>query len=148
MNSPNGFNGARYMTVSATDGPTLSGNGLRFAFSTAYAFNADVSNWDTSNVTDMVHCFAYITGAVFSPDLRNWDIGNLVRGQDLFISGYQNLTTSNYDALLLAWEAQAPVNAVPIGFGDAKYTLGSAAEAARTSLINTYGWTITDGGGI
>ena len=148
MNSPSGFEGARYMTVSATDGPTLSGNGLRFAFSTAYAFNADVSNWDTSNVTDMVHGFAYITGAVFSPDLRNWDIGNLVRGQDLFISGYENLTTSNYNALLLAWEAQAPVNAVPIGFGDAKYTLGSAAEAARTSLINTYGWTITDGGGI
>jgi len=58
------------------------------------------------------------------------------------------LSTVNYDALLIGWEAQAPTTGHSISFGYSKYTLGSTAEAARTSLISTYGWTITDGGGI
>jgi len=32
--------------------------------------------------------------------------------------------------------------------GNAKYTLGGAAEAVRLVLTGTYGWTINDGGGI
>jgi len=64
------------------------------------------------------------------------------------------LPTSRYDALLINWEAQAPIsNANYVRFGSSyqgspKYTLGGAAEAARNSLINTYNWTLTDGGGI
>jgi len=69
-----------------------------------------------------------------------------------------NITTVNYDAVLVDWEARLeslypsgvgyPNSGLAPHFGDATYTLGSAAETARTSLINNFGWTITDGGGI
>jgi len=39
-----------------------------------------------------------------------------------------------------------PQSNMSVHFGNSQYTAGGAAEAARTSLINTYGWTITDGG--
>ena len=58
------------------------------------------------------------------------------------------LSTSNYDATLISWAGQSLQNNVTISFGNSKYTLGGAAETARNTLINTYGWTITDGGGI
>ena len=35
---------------------------------------------------------------------------------------------------------------ISVSFNTTKYTCGSAAEVSRTSLINTFGWTITDGG--
>jgi len=59
------------------------------------------------------------------------------------------LSSAEYDALLIAWEAQFPTgNTFTLDAKASKYTLGGAAEAARTSLINTYGITIIDGGGI
>ena len=58
------------------------------------------------------------------------------------------MSTANYDATLISWAAQTLQNNVTFDFGSAQYTLGGAAEAARNTLINTYGWTITDGGGI
>jgi len=78
--------------------------------------------------------------------LDTWTIGGITAANNTFAS--TNISTVNYDLLLVSWEAQAPPNAVAINFGSANYTIGSAAEAARTSLISTYGWTITDGGGI
>jgi len=64
------------------------------------------------------------------------------------------ISTPNYDATLIDFEAQAAaysgtnanlVNTV-VHFGNSKFSSGGAAEAARASLISTYGWTITDGG--
>ena len=50
---------------------------------------------------------------------------------------------------LLVGPAQTPLlNGLTPNFGGSQYTLGGAAESARNTLINTYGWTITDGGGI
>jgi len=55
------------------------------------------------------------------------------------------LSTVNYDALLIAWEGQVePINMTP-HFGTSKYTAGGAAAAARAALVAN-GWTITDGG--
>jgi hypothetical protein len=58
-----------------------------------------------------------------------------------------SFSRANYDKLLISWGNQGFVYPEIISFGDAQYTLGGAAEAARNTLINTYGWTITDGGG-
>ena len=55
-------------------------------------------------------------------------------------------TTAAYDAILIAWESQAPPTGLTVNFGNSKYTAGGAAAAARASLISTYGWTISDGG--
>jgi hypothetical protein len=67
------------------------------------------------------------------------------------------LDTSNYDAILIDWHARLESiypsgvgypHTISTSFGSSQYTLGGAAEAARTALINDFGWTIADGGGI
>ena len=113
-----------------------------FAYNSA--FNQNIGNWNTSNVTNMSYMFDNATA--FNQDISNWDI-NQVTTFSNFMPGV-TLSTTNYDALLVGWEAQAPTSGLSVNFGNSKYTLGSAAATARASLISTYGWTITDGGGI
>ena len=55
------------------------------------------------------------------------------------------MTQANYDALLISWAAQSVQSNVAFGTS-AQYTAGGAAEAARNTLVNTYSWTISDGG--
>jgi hypothetical protein len=58
------------------------------------------------------------------------------------------LSTVNYDALLIAWDAQGAMSySGTVNFGSSKYTAGGAAEAARTSLISKWGG-IIDGGAV
>ena len=129
----------------------------------------DLSTWDVSGITFWQDALrscqlgaltdvsgwvpqGNIVGAfLINPDfeglgLSTWTIGAITGANAAFAS--TNISTVNYDLILVSWEAQAPANAVAINFGSANYTIGSAAEAARASLISTYGWTITDGGGI
>ena len=56
------------------------------------------------------------------------------------------MSTANYDATLISWAAQTPQSNININFGGSQYSY--EAVAARNTLINTYNWTITDGGGI
>jgi len=106
-------------------------------------FNQNIGGWDTSSVTTMRQMFR-LSG--FDQDISGWDITN-VSNLDIFLF-QSGLSTANYDALLVGWEAQAPQLNVNANFGNSQYTSGSAAETARTSLINTYNWTITDGGAV
>jgi surface protein len=106
------------------------------------AFNQPIGNWDVSGITSMSNMF---NGTTFDQDISNWDINQVTSFSNFMLSA-TGLSTTNYDALLVAWEAQAPTYTGAINFGGSQYTAGGAAEAARTSLINTYGWTITDGG--
>jgi len=103
----------------------------------------DVSNWYVSSVTDLRSTF-YNCSSLTTIDVDLWDI-NQVTSFDFFASGV-SIPTADYDDILIAWEAQAPQSNMSVHFGNSQYTAGGAAEAARTSLINTYGWTITDGG--
>ena len=108
-------------------------------------FNQDVSNWDTSSVTNMDEVF--FSDNEFNQSLANWNIENVTSFVN-FAVGYQKtlLDTPNYDATLIGWGAQTPLTNRTVNFGTSQYTSGGAAEAARNTLINTYGWTITDGG--
>ena len=58
------------------------------------------------------------------------------------------LSTANYDALLIGWEAQSVDDDTTPNFGNSTYTGGeeSEAAAARQNLIDDHNWTITDGG--
>ncbi|MDB9721157.1 T9SS type A sorting domain-containing protein [Winogradskyella sp.] len=60
------------------------------------------------------------------------------------------LSLTNYDNTLIGWNTLDTVGGeiqIPTGInfhgGNSKYCIG---ETERTDLINTYGWTITDGG--
>ena len=114
-------------------------------FSYADSFNQDISSWDTSSAYDMSYMFE---GAnAFDQDISSWDINHVIYFIN-FMAYATGLSTANSDALLVGWEAQAPTSGLSVNFGGSQYTLGSAAATARASLISTYGWTITDGGGI
>jgi len=88
---------------------------MSYMFYHCTAFNQDVSGWDIRQVTNMTNMFNGVT-----------------------------LSTANYNALLIHWEAQGPQHGVNFHGGNSKYSI--AAAAARASLINNYGWTIFDGG--
>jgi len=57
-----------------------------------------------------------------------------------------NLSTSNYDALLLGWSAQSLQTGVDFSAGNAQYS--SSSQPARDTLTKAFGWTVTDGGAI
>jgi surface protein len=151
---------------------------LRGMFLRAFAFNSDVGSWDVSNVTRMRDTFSFAQD--FNQDIGSWDVSSctdmqgMFNGADLFdqnlsswnivnvinFTGFMNgvtLSTSNYDALLIGWEAtlQAAFPSgtgytptISISFGSSQFTSGGVAETSKDSLINNFGWTITDGGSI
>jgi surface protein len=61
-----------------------------------YNINANLNNWDTSNVTDMSHMFYYAT--IFNQPLNNWDTSNVINMKKMFNSAKdfnQNLNSWN-----------------------------------------------------
>ena len=119
-------------------------------FSGAGSFNQNISNWDVSNVTSMG--FLFFESTAFDQELGDWDISSLIQtpSDQGMIEMFTNtaLSNRNYDATLIGWnrldagETQIPQNIVFNG-GSSQFCLG---EAARQSLIDVHGWTITDSG--
>ena len=106
-------------------------------FDGATAFNQDISGWDVSNVTDMSGMFYEATA--FNQDISGWDVSNVTDMSFMFDSSA--LSTDNYDNILIGWSQQALQSDVQFGAANINYCNGAAA---RQSIIDTYGWTITD----
>ena len=119
-------------------------------FNIAYimAFNQDISGWDTSQVTDMTDMFRYCQS--FNQPIWKWDFTNVTSLGEFLNLNAGAMSTANYDLLLQNWANNSTLRArgLTVSCGSSKYTSAGAGGAARTSLINNYGWTITDGGGI
>ena len=110
------------------------------------AFDQSLSTWDTSNVTNMARMFNNVSKVRNNIGISEWTV-NQVTNFLIFATG-TTLSTPNYDALLIGWDAQGAMSfSGTVQFGSSKYTLGGAAEAARTSLIAKWG-AIADGGGV
>ena len=113
-------------------------------FSYALNFNQPIGSWNVSNVQSMNLMFSRATA--FDQNIGSWNVSNVTYMPDMFyLSG---LSTANYDALLIGWSTISP-NETPLkpnvsfSGGNSKYCTGASA---RASIINTYGWTITDAG--
>ena len=107
----------------------------------------DLSSFVTTNVTDMYVMFYQCNALTSIVGVEDFDITGLNSTGDLnlFLTSCK-MTTPQYDNLLVKWEAQASViPAMTASFGTSILTLGGAADTAKQSLINTYGWTVSDG---
>lgn len=133
-------------SIDITGWNTTSLTSVRQFITLSPGISINLNEIDFSNVTDFYR-FAR----------SNADLSNVTGIENINISSATDLrgflsntsvSTSVYDQLLINWEGLVPSTGLTFDGGSSTYTLGGAAEAARTSLINTYGWTITDGGGI
>ena len=119
-------------------------DGIKNFFSGCGNFNQDISGWNVSNVTIMDNMFYNVTN--FNQPIGSWNVGNVTNMTFMF-NGVQ-LSTANYDELLIGWSTISP-NETPLrpnvvfSGGNSKYCNGASA---RSAIISTYGWTITDGG--
>jgi len=109
-----------------------------------------VSATDTPNTPssfNFVNMFNGCTNLTSVNNIGQFSLNGLINATDMF-NGV-TLTTSNYDSLLTGWASQGNIPSnISFNGGNSNFTLGSQAETAHNTLTNTYGWTITDGGGI
>jgi surface protein len=113
-------------------------------FKSAPVFNQPIDSWNVSSVTNMDSMFFGTSS--FNQPIGSWNVGNVTNMSSMF-AGVQ-LSIANYDTLLIGWSTIAPSenplepNVVFSG-GNSNYCNG---ETARTAILNTYSWTITDAG--
>lgn len=105
-------------------------------------FNGELDSWDVSNVQNMENMF--YDSRNFNHEIGSWDVSNVVDMSGMF-SQARSFSKEKYDATLQGWatlttnETRIPTG-VSLGADGLKYCAG---EPARTSLVSTYGWTIT-----
>ena len=96
-------------------------------------------DWDVSQVTDMSSSFEDRNN--FNGDISSWDISSVTNMGSMFsLSGF---STNNYDAILNSWSQQDVQSGVTLGAAGIAYCNGADA---RQSLMDNYGWIITDAG--
>ena len=113
---------------------------FRRMFRGADLFNQPLNLWNTSSATRMDEMFRDSTS--FDQDIGSFDIANCSNFTNMFLNA--ELSTTNYDSLLIGWEAQTVKPNEAFHGGTSKYS--TAAAPARQRLIDDDGWTIIDGG--
>lgn len=139
---------------------------MGYMFTGASVFNQPLNNWDVSNVTIMIYMFR--DASSFNQPLDNWNIAR-VTTMDVMLNG-SGMSAENYSRTLIGWANRAyngganngVKSNVSLGASGLNYNNTTYADAwpnqagqqftdavaARAYLINTMGWTISDGGQI
>ena len=135
------FRGASLFDQDLSSWDTSSGTNFAHMFFNCFAFDQDLSSWDMSSATSCTYMF--LNCSSFDQDLSSWDVSSVSN-----FTGFMTnvtLSTANYDALLIGWEALDLVNSLSCHFGNSTYSAGAAATA-RAAIIADDLWTVTDGG--
>lgn len=163
------FSGCSWLNQNVTF-DTVSVTNMRNMFANAISFEGIITFSDTSNVTDMQAMFSlagkvncplnFDTSAVtnmstmlwyctrFKQDISGFDISavtnitNMLQNSNINTTG----TTTNYDALLIAWAAQTLHSGLSFHGGTSKYSAGAAAAARGVLTSAPNNWVIADGG--
>ena len=114
---------------------------MDFMFFGAAVFNQDISTWNTAAVTAMNSMFSSATA--FDQNIGGWNVESVASFYNMFIEA--TLSTANYDALLIGWDAQTLLAGKSFHGGNSKYC-SVAAETARDNMIASDTWSIVDGG--
>jgi len=139
------FRGCSSLTsldVSSFNTSSVASMSIMF-FDCSSLISIDVSSFDTSSVTNMSFMFSGCSSLTTLTDVEDFNI-TLVTNMSSFIFGV-TLPTTQYDQLLINYEAQSVQNNVSFSGGNSQYSAGAAATA-RQALIDDHTWTITDGG--
>jgi len=105
-------------------------------------FDQDLSGWNTASLANADNAFKNTT---IDRDFSGWDVSQLTTATNMFDG--VTLSTANYDALLIGWEAQTLQSGTDFSAGSSTYTGGGAAATARADLLAAPNlWTIADGG--
>ena len=113
-------------------------------FSGAFAFNQPIGSWNVTNVTNMNSMFS---GTAFNQNIGSWNVSNVAYMATIFTGA--ELSTTNYDALLIGWSTITPPETplkpnVVFDAGTSKYCNG--ASALDILILAPNNWIITDGG--
>ena len=135
------FFGCSNMLTTATDIPNLSNvTNMSNMFRNTSSANPDTINWDVSSVTNMSLMFYFAPSA--NPDTSNWDVSNVTNMGNMFENS--NLSVENLTACYENWSQLSLQQNVEFGAGAIKYN--ASGQSGRNILVNTYNWSITDGG--
>ena len=159
------FWGCSNISFEYTDIPDLSEvTIMRLPFA-GTSFNSTVNNWDVSNITDMNNAFRLAGN--FNQPVNNWDVSNVTDMQNMFnaasafnqpindwnVSNVENManilndssfSVANLTSVYEDWSQLTLKQNVDFGAGTKQYS--SSATTGRNILLNTYNWTISDGG--
>jgi surface protein len=161
------FQGATLANPNTTNWDVSSVTNMRLMFYKASSANPDVSNWDVSSVTNMYRMFLNASSAnpdtsnwdvssvtdmrlmfynapLANPDTSNWDVSSVTNMNNMFNNS--NLSVENLTAIYENWSQLNLQQNVSFSAGNTKYN--ASGQAGRDILVNTYNWTITDGGQI
>ena len=116
---------------------------MRAMFQNARSFNQNIGGWSTAKVGNMQSMFNGATS--FDQNIGGWNVEAAVQMGSMF-QGVR-LSPTNYDALLVGWDAQNLLRGIRFHAGTSKYD-SDVAHVARENMIADGGdnWTITDGG--
>ena len=151
-NMPYMFSGTENFNLDLDDWDVSSVTNMTGMFAGADSFNQELSSWNVSSVSKMgwsgsSGSFPYgmFEGASsFDQNLSGWDVSSVTDMGRMFKD--IELSSDNYNKLLLSWSTQDLQDNVTFDGGKSQYTSDSLAETARTTLIDTFSWTIIDGG--
>jgi surface protein len=94
--------GSNSLQINAEDSPDLSNvESMSGMFQNVQLGNADLSNWDTSNVRDMSKMFK---GSNFNGDVSGWDTGSVTNMSEMFSSRREFGSSVVFNQDISSWD--------------------------------------------